>query len=93
MITHTVLMKFTDPADAPEAKARLEALVGQVPQLTSLTVGLDVVGSEQAYDLCLTTTHADLDGLRGYQSHPAHVEVAGWLQAHLAARAVVDAQT
>ena len=93
MITHTVLMKFTDPADAPEAKAKLKSLVGEVPQIKDLTVGLDVVRSEPSYDLCLTTTHTDLDELRGYQAHPAHVEVAGWLKARLAARAVVDAES
>lgn len=92
MITHTVLMKFLDAADATEAKARLESLVGEVPQLKDLTIGLDVVRSEASFDLCLTTTHADLDELRGYQSHPAHVEVGGWLKPRLAARAVVDAQ-
>ena len=93
MITHTVLMKFTDAADAPEAKAKLESLVGEVPQIKDLVVGLDVVRSEASFDLCLTTTHADLDELRGYQQHEAHLEVAGWLKQRLAARAVVDAQS
>lgn len=93
MITHTVLMKFTDPSDAAEAAARLSSLLGTVPQLSGLSVGLDVVRSEASFHLCLTTTHTDLDGLRGYQSHPAHVEVSGWLQPRLAARAVVDAES
>jgi hypothetical protein len=86
-------MKFTDAADAPEAKAKLEALVGEIPQIKDLTVGLDVVRSEASFDLCLVTTHTDLDELRGYQQHPAHLEVAGWLKAHLAARAVVDTES
>ena len=42
MLTHVVVMKFTDPADSAEAKARLESLVGLVPAIKSLVVGLDV---------------------------------------------------
>ena len=45
MITHVVLMKFADPANREEAKARLEALAPDIPQIRSLHVGLDVVGS------------------------------------------------
>ena len=93
MITHVVLMKFADAANAPEAKSRLEALVGTVAEIDSLHVGLDVVRSEASYDLALTTTHADLEALRGYQQHPAHGEVAGWLKSVLAARAVVDTES
>ncbi|SEG54836.1 Stress responsive A/B Barrel Domain [Thermomonospora echinospora] len=90
MLTHVVLMKFTDPADAPEAKERLEGLVGTVEQITSMTVGLDLLHTDVSYDLCMTTTHDSVEELRAYQGHPAHLEVAGWLRPRLAARAVVD---
>ncbi|MEV4840441.1 Dabb family protein [Nonomuraea sp. NPDC049486] len=90
MLTHVVLMKFTDPADAPEAKERLEALAGRVPQIRELSAHLDVVHSPVSYDLCLVTTHESADELRGYQQHPDHLELAGWLRPKLAARAVVD---
>ncbi|GAA4080341.1 Dabb family protein [Nonomuraea soli] len=90
MLTHVVLMKFTDPADAATAKDLLESLEGAVPQIAAIHVGLDVVGSPVSYDLCMTTTHDSLEALRGYQEHPAHLELAGWLRPRLAARAVVD---
>ncbi|MFC9971090.1 Dabb family protein [Spirillospora sp. NPDC127200] len=90
MLTHVVLMKFTDPADAPEAKELLEGLAGRVGQIRGMTVGLDVVRSAFSYDLSLVTTHASVEELRGYQEHPAHLEVASWLRPRLAARAVVD---
>ncbi|MEV0590715.1 Dabb family protein [Nonomuraea cavernae] len=90
MLTHVVLMKFADPGDAPEAKKLLEGLRGRVEQIGDLSVGLDVIGSEVSYDLCLTTTHDSAEALRGYQEHPAHLEVATWLRPRLAARAVVD---
>ena len=90
MITHIVLMKFTDKSDRDEAKDRLETLPAQIPQIASLTVGLDLVGSEASSDLALITTHENLDALKGYQSHPVHVEFAGWLKPRLTARTVVD---
>ena len=63
--THVVLLRFADPADAPEARRRLESLEGTVPSLRSLHVGLDVLRGEASYDLALTTTHDGLDGLAG----------------------------
>lgn len=92
MIRHLVLMRFTDPADAAEAKARLEALVGQVPELRSLWVGLDALGTDGAFHLALDTTFDDTDGLDAYAAHPAHVDGLAWLRPRLAARAVVDAE-
>lgn len=92
MIRHVVLMRFTDPAQAPEAKARLEALVGRIPELLGLDVGLDVLRSDASYDLSLVTTHDDLAGLQAYQTHPVHVELIEWLRPLLAQRAVVDAE-
>jgi hypothetical protein len=90
LITHVVLMTFTDPADAAEAKRRLEALPPLVPSVRSLHVGLDVLGAPGSAHLCLTTTHDSPDGLRAYAEHPAHVELLGWLRPRLAARAAVD---
>jgi hypothetical protein len=91
VIRHTVLMRFSDPAHAPEAKARLDGLIGEVPSLLSLQVDLDVLRTDASYDLALVSTHEDLDGLAAYQQHPAHVEVISWIRPLLSARAVVDA--
>ena len=90
MITHIVLMKFADKANVTEAKKRLEELPAGIPQIKSLTVGLDVVGSEVSQDLALITTHDSLEDLKGYQSHPVHVEFGGWLRPLLESRVVVD---
>ena len=90
VLTHVVLMKFTDPADAPKAKELLEGLVGVVPQVRSMLVGLDTAHSGVSADLCMITTHDDHDGLLGYQSHQARLEVRGWLRPRLASRVVVD---
>jgi hypothetical protein len=90
LITHVVLMKFNDAADAAETKQRLEALPASIPHIKTLHVGLDVVRSEVSYDLCLTTTHDSVEELKAYQAHPDHVALGGWLRPLLAARATVD---
>lgn len=90
MLTHVVLMKFADTANIPEAKARLEVLTAKISEIRSLHVGIDVVRSPVSYDLCLTTTHRDVEELQAYQAHPAHVEFGGWLRPLLTDRVVVD---
>jgi hypothetical protein len=90
VIHHVVAMKFADPADAAEAKLRLEELSGTVPEIGGLRVDLDNLGSPTGHHLLLTTTHDSEADLRGYQQHPAHVHVATWLKERLADRAVVD---
>lgn len=90
MLTHVVLLRFTDPDDAPEAQARLEALLGQIPELLTLQTGRDVVGVPDAAHVALITTHDDVPGLKAYQGHPVHQEFLDWLRPRLAARTVVD---
>ena len=92
MIRHHVLMKFADRSNAAEAKARLEDLAPKIPSILSLEVGLDVLGGEVSWDLALTTTHPDLDGLQAYQVHPAHAEFGQWVRPLLANRATVDVE-
>ena len=90
MLTHVVQFRFTDPEDAVEAQTRLEALVGRIPELRSLTAGRDVVGDPAAAHLALVTTHDDVAGLKAYQAHPVHQEFGAWLGPRLASRTVVD---
>lgn len=90
MLSHVVLMTFTDAADAAKAKVLLEGLVGDVPEILSLRVHLDELHTPVSAHLCMVSTHADAAGLAGYQKHPAHLEIAQWLRPRLAARTVVD---
>lgn len=92
MIRHVVMLRFDDERHAPEAKARLEALAGRIPELLTLQVDLDVLRSDASYDLCLVTTHEDLPGLQAYQAHPAHAEFLAWMRPLLRDRATVDAE-
>ncbi|MEW6697881.1 MAG: Dabb family protein [Bacillota bacterium] len=79
MITHVVLFKFKDPANTTEAKERLMALKGKIPQLRHLEVGIDVVRSERSYDLALVSNFDSLEDLNAYQIHPDHQEVVKYI--------------
>ncbi|MFD3326642.1 Dabb family protein [Streptomyces sp. NPDC058701] len=90
MLVHVVLMRFDDPSHAPEAARRLRGLLGRVPEIRALEVGLDLTRSEVSYDLVLTTRHADAEELAAYQKHPEHQALGAWLRPLLVDRAVVD---
>lgn len=90
MIEHVVAMRFTDPADAAPARDKLQSMVGVVPEIASMAVHLADPESPTGHHLLMHTTHTDEAALAGYQQHPNHLEVAGWLRGHLADRAVVD---
>lgn len=97
MIRHVVLWKLsaTDPGERAAAAAgireRLEALVGVVPGLARLAVLEDVGSTDGNWDVMLVSEHDDQAALDGYQTHPAHVEAAGWIKTVVSARACVDA--
>ena len=96
MIRHVVLWKLSaaDPdqrrREAEGIRQRLETLVGVVPGLRSLAVGADTGWTEGNWDVLLVSEHDDEAALNGYQVHPAHVEVAGWIRTLVSERACVD---
>jgi hypothetical protein len=94
MITHIVLMKFkasTSAAQKHEAIERLQAMVGRVPSVRELEVGLHAAEpSPRASDLGLIVRLADLDALAAYAIDPVHVQVKQFLADLLESSAVVD---
>jgi hypothetical protein len=90
VLTHVVSFTFAVTADRDEARARLQALLPQIPPLLTLETGIDVVRDPGAADLVLITTHEDLAGLRAYQEHPAHEAFGAWVRPRLSAKTVVD---
>lgn len=95
MITHIVTFKFHDRTAEHllHCKGLLDGLVGVVPSLRTMLVGINVVDSPRAHDLGLIATFDDLEGLQAYQVHPAHEEVATYLRSGAAAIAAVDFET
>ena len=93
MFTHIVFFKLNDPTeeDITKAKNILMAMEGNIPQLKSVEVGVDVIHSERSYDLALITKFDSLDAMNEYQVHPYHVnEVLKYLRPMSKVSATVD---
>lgn len=90
MIKHVVCQKFKEKADAETAAQMLRELVGVVPTLRSMEVGLDFMGSERSYDLVLIAQFDDEEGLAAYDVHPAHQRVRDFIKAHRTHTVSVD---
>lgn len=82
MIRHVVVWRLK--GDSAEDKKSnfdtvsgdLEALVGQIPGLKTLSVALSTGPNPKNWDMCLISDHDDWDALDVYATHPAHLAVA-----------------
>lgn len=97
MLKHIVMFRLQDHAqgndkatNAQLAKQRLEALVGVVPGLIHLEVGLNIASGEMAADVVLYSELESEEALAVYQQHPAHVEVVEFILSVCTERRVVD---
>lgn len=96
MIRHVVSWKLaaTDPATrlehSAEIAARLNALVGVVPEIRTLTVGSNAVGIQGNWDVVLIADYDDEAGLQAYIDHPDHVRAAGFIRSVVSERSAVD---
>jgi hypothetical protein len=79
MVRHVVVFSFVPEVDEGARAAMiaaLEALVGVVPGLVSMTAGENLGLDEGNGDLAVVADFVDEDAWRGYQAHPAHLAVA-----------------
>lgn len=97
MLKHIVMWKFKEDVDGknPQDHARwmkehLEALVGVIPEIRSLEVGVNINPSEMAYDAVLISTFDDAEAMRRYKIHPAHQAVSTYCKGVRLNRTVVD---
>lgn len=81
MIRHFVLFKikqFSSESDRQEAienvVSTFRALVGQIPQIRQYRVEKGLPLGVASCDVIIDSTFDNLDDLKAYQSHPAHLE-------------------
>lgn len=82
MIKHIVLFKLKafdteagKQAKMKEIKTGLENLLGIVPELKKINVGLNI-NPEEKWDIVLETEFESLEDLAAYAIHPEHVAVS-----------------
>jgi hypothetical protein len=93
MITHVVMMKFNpDVTDEQitDLEESFDALPEKITEIQSYEFGRDLVRSERSYDFGLVSVFANLDTLKHYQTHPAHLAVVQKLQKLCAQIIAVD---
>lgn len=96
MIKHIVMWNMA--GDTPEARLaaaqdlrrRFEALLGQIPGLRHLEIGLDTSRVDYACDVVLYSEFESQAALDAYASHPAHLRVRQELEGARIARFQVD---
>lgn len=93
MIRHVVLFRFTpdhDPRDRAAWERGLDALMGRIPGLRSLTHGADAVRSARSWDHAIVADFDTLSDVAAYAEHPAHVPLIRASAAFSAEVASVD---
>ncbi|MCL2259746.1 MAG: Dabb family protein [Fibromonadales bacterium] len=98
MIKHLVFWKMKPVADNRTGKEnaevmaqRLNALKTVIPFAVEIEAGVNFNETSAAYDVGLYSAFKTKEDLNAYQKHPAHLQVAEWINSGITeSRAVVD---
>lgn len=93
MVVHIVTFKFKEEnkkANIIQAKQMLENLMGAVPTLRSMDVGINFSPEERAMDLSIITAFESREGLEAYAIHPEHLKVVDFIKSVVEYSKVVD---
>lgn len=83
MVVHIVMFQFKEEnkkANIIQVKQMLENLMGTVPTLRSMDVGLNFSTEERAMDLSIITAFESKEGLDAYAVHPEHLKVVEFIK-------------
>jgi hypothetical protein len=80
----------TAAQNAVSIKEKLEALRGRIPGMLRLEVGLDFSREETSSDVVLYSEFESRAALDGYQVHPEHEAVKGFILEARSERRLVD---
>jgi len=93
MIVHIVMFNFKDEhkkANMIEVKQMLENLMGSVPTLKSIDVGMNFSSEVRAMDLSIITSFESREALDAYAIHPEHLRVVDFIKEVVVESRVVD---
>lgn len=77
MIKHVVCYKFKEPTEENLRKAKevLLSMVGRVPEVKAMNVGIDILHTERSYDLILEVVLESVAAMDLYQKDEYHCSV------------------
>jgi len=95
MLKHIVMGKLKEQEkeqNCKKIKTALEGLKGKIPEIVDIEVGISAAleKSDQSYDLVLYSIFKDEAGLKEYQKHPLHIEIAEFIGKVREKRVVLD---
>lgn len=93
MVVHIVTFQFKEEnkqTNIIQAKQMLENLMGAVPTLRSIDVGLNFSKEERAMDMSIIAVFESKEGLDVYAVHPEHLRVVDFIKTVVEYSKVVD---
>ena len=93
MVTHIVMFAFHNKNkedNIEKAKELLNNLMGKVPSLLSMEVGINFSSEERAMDLSIITTFENKAGLEAYAIDAEHQKVVEFIKEVAFSSKVVD---
>ena len=90
MFKHILFTKFDNVENAKKAKALLEGLKDQIPQIVDVECGLDEVRSARSFDLGMIMTFNSREDFEIYDEAGPHQAVRKFIQGVRTGSATVD---
>lgn len=92
MIKHIVMWKFKEGErdNMLLFRDRLLALKGQIPEIRSMEVGINMNPSDRSYDAVLVSEFDSMEALNAYSTNPLHVAVSDFCKTIRTASVSVD---
>jgi len=90
MVKHIVMWKLKNKADSEIIRDKLNDLMGHIPGLLSIEVGIDFSNNDAAFHMVLIAELESKEALEAYRIHPKHQAVIPLVQTAAIDRAVVD---
>lgn len=97
MIKHIVLWRLGESIDGRSQhediaiiKNALYGMLGRIPGLMKIEVGINQIGDEQGSDISLIAEFDSWDTFLAYRNHPEHVPVKKLMQNYVVERRVID---
>ena len=90
MVKHIVMWKLKNKADSEIIRDKLHDLLGKIPGLLNIEVGIDFSDNDAAFHMVLVAELENKEALEAYRIHPDHQAVIPLVQTASIDRAVVD---
>lgn len=95
-IRHIVAWKLSTPdaaqkaADAARIARELNALQGVVPEIITISAGVETLFPGANFDVAVVADFADAEALAAYKVHPEHEKAGAFIGSVTAERVAVD---